>query len=272
MSCEFPAELVARCESPAKAGRLKFLAKIPQALQLALIGIGRDRLQVREIDHNLTPQLHAAANFLFRARICDARRRPEARPENSYDDVRVVNYLAVDDALWPVAQVGVAVCGPMLIFDPKAAGLAVLGIPVGDNLLRNFDFFRDIARAAKGEFHQIDFRFHDFLPVETAVSSRRWSSDTSVSKSNASCSVMFQDIFGPCAVTLRNAPNIPTNKFIKPDCSLFSVSVLKELKARKGIPAWPIENAFVANSPASLVRPDFARIFSETLFVASNTA
>ena len=36
-------------------------------------------------------------------------------------------------------------------------------------------------------------------------------------------------------MTFRKAPNIPTEMFIRPDCSLFSVSVVSELKARYGL-------------------------------------
>ncbi len=73
-------------------------------------------------------------------------------------------------------------------------------------------------------------------------------------------------ILGAWPVTLRKVPNMPFRRFANPFCSDFSVSVWIRLIARRG--EFTPKAASIKSAP-SLVRPVLARIFSATLFVAS---
>src|ERR1017187_7202750 len=100
--------------------------------------------------------LDRAADILFRG-------RPDSSAEYAYDDIRIVQNLAIDNRLWGISHLRRTVCLPFHRHQNKLSRGSICIVPSVDFLGDDVTFFPYVSRRRNHEFDNIRTEAHQAL-------------------------------------------------------------------------------------------------------------
>lgn len=118
----------------------------PQTRLLPQVDLGRIDSPAREEEHDRLATLNDLADLLHRPGFCNARGRPQLRPEHPDHHVALTHQLLIDDFLWTGPCCRDAVSLPPDRQEDDVLRLGMERIPLADRSRRDLPFFRHVRR------------------------------------------------------------------------------------------------------------------------------